>query len=122
MKERVPVTTEETEMTKGNSADRSYTRHDRQGELYGLRPRGYWGTLVPVAALMLVLPLVLAFFLFLSGLVAVAVIGTGYAWWRLRKLRPVRPPADEEAIELAASEYLTLEPPGGKARGDEAER
>ncbi len=56
-----------------------------------LRLSGFWGTMA--AGAMLLLPLVVAFFLFfLSGLVAVTVIGIGYAWWMMRKLRYVHPP------------------------------
>ena len=95
-------------MRKRRTTDRSYTRPGPPRKLYVLRLSGFWGTLVPVATLLL-LPLVFAFFLFfISGLVAVAVIGTGYVWWRVRKLRRVRTPADEEVIELAASEYHSL--------------
>lgn len=110
-------------MKKRNISDRSYTRLDQQGELNGLRLSGFWHKLLPIAALILLLPLVVAFFiLFFSGLVAVAVIGIGYAWWNVRKLRRVRTPYDEDAIELAASEYRSLEEPREKARGKELER
>jgi uncharacterized protein HemY len=110
-------------MRKRTISDHSYRRPDRQGKLYILRPKGFWGTLLPVAAFMLLLLLVVAFLLlFLSGLVAVAVIGIGYAWWNVRKLRRAHPPEDEEVIELAASEYRSLEEPRGKDRRKEAER
>src|SRR6478672_7552639 len=104
-------------MRKRNTSDHSSMRPDRQGKLYILRPRGFWGKLLPVAAFMLLLPLVVAFLLlFLSGLVAVAVIGIGYAWWHVRKLRRAHPPEEEEVIELAASEYRSLEEPRGQDR------
>ena len=91
--------------------------------MYVLRLSGFWGTLSAIAALLLLLPLVIAFFLlFVAGLVAVAVIGTGYAWWKVKKLRRVHAPEEEDAIELVASDYHTLEEPGGKARGTEVER
>ena len=42
--------------------------------MYVLRLSGFWGTLSAIAALLLLLPLVIAFFLFfVAGLVAVAV-------------------------------------------------
>ena len=108
-------------MRKRNTSDRSYTRQDRQGQLYVLSLSGFWGKLVAVAMLLLLVPLVVAFFLlFVSGFVAVTVIG--YAWWQVRKLRRVRPPDEEEIIELAASEYHALEEPRGKVRRKEAER
>ena len=67
-------------MRKRNTSDRLDTRQDQQGKLYVLRLSGFWGNWVAVAMLMLLVPLVLAFFLlFLSGLVAVTVIGIGYA-------------------------------------------
>ena len=110
-------------MRKRNTSDRSYTRQDRQEKLYVLRLSGFWGHLVAIAMLLLLVPLVVAFFLlFVSGLVAVTGIGIGYAWWHVRKLRRVRPPDDEETIELAASEYHSLEEPRGKGRRKEAER
>jgi hypothetical protein len=105
------------EMTKQNTSNHSYTRPDSQGTLYVLRLSGFWGTLTAIAALLLLLPLVMAFFLlFVAGLVAVAVMGTAYAWWRVKKLRRVHASEEEDAIELAASEYHALEEPGGKAR------
>lgn len=110
-------------MSKRNISDRSYMRQDHQGKRYVLRLSGLWGNWVVVALLMLLVPLVLAFFLlFLSGLVAVAVIGIGYAWWTVRKLRRVRPSDDEKTIELAASEYHSLAEPLGKERRKKAER
>jgi hypothetical protein len=91
--------------------------------MYVLRLGGFWGTLIAIVALLLLLPLVMAFFLlFVAGLVVVAVIGTGYAWWKVRKLRRVHAPEEEDAIELAASEYHALEEPTGKAHGTEMER
>jgi hypothetical protein len=110
-------------MRKRIISDRSYMRQDQQGKLYVLRLSGFWGNWVAVAMLMLLVPLVLAFLLlFLSGLVAVTVIGIGYAWWTVRKRRRVRPSDDEETIELAASEYHSLEEPLGKVRRKKAER
>ena len=110
-------------MRKRNTSDRLDTRQDQQGKLYVLRLSGFWGNWVAVAMLMLLVPLVLAFFLlFLSGLVAVTVIGIGYAWWTVRKLRRVRPPDDEATIELAASEYHSIDEPRRKVRSKEAER
>jgi hypothetical protein len=115
--------TDGTVMRQRNLSDRSYTRQDRLGKLYVLRLSGFWGNWVAVALLMLLVPLVVAFFLlFLSGLVAVTVVGIGYAWWNVRKLRRVRTPYDEETIELAASEYHSLEEARGKDRSKEAER
>ena len=110
-------------MSKRHISDRSYMRRDHQGKLSVLRLSGFWGTWVAVALLMLLVPLVLAFFLlFLTGLVAGTVIGIGYAWWTVRQLRGVRPSDDEETIELAASEYHSLEEPIGKVRRKKAER
>jgi len=110
-------------MSKRTISDRSYMRRDHQGKLYGLRLGGFWSNWVAVVMLMLLVPLVLAFFLlFLSGLVAVTVIGIGYAWWTVRQLRGGRPAEDEETIELAASEYHSLEEPRGKVRRKKAER
>jgi uncharacterized protein HemY len=114
---------DETEMTKRNISDRSYTRPNRQGKMYVLRLNGFWGNLIAIAALLLLLPLVMAFFLlFVVGLVAVAVIGIGYAWWNVKKRRRVHAPHEEDAIELAASEYHALEEPRGKARDTEVKR
>jgi len=110
-------------MTKRNTSNHSYTRPDSQGTLYVLRLSGFWGTLTAIAALLLLLPLVMAFFLlFVAGLVVLAVMGTGYAWWKVKKLRRVYASEEEDAIELAASEYHALEEPGEKARGTEVER
>ena len=110
-------------MSKRNISDRSYTRQDQQGKLYVLRLSGFWGNWVAVAMLLLLVPLVVAFLLlFVSGLVAMTVIGIGYGWWTVRKRRRVCPPYDEETIELAASEYHSLEEPRGKVRRKEAER
>ena len=110
-------------MRKHNTSDHSHTRPDSQGTIYLLRLSGFWGTLSVIAALLLLLPLVMAFFLlFIAGLVAVAVIGMGYAWWHRKKLQRVHAPYEEDAIELSTSEYYALEEPGGKARGTEAER
>lgn len=79
-----------------------------------LKLGGFWGTLSAMAALLLLLPLVMAFFLFfVAGLVAVAVIGMGYAWWHGKRRRPVDARSEADAIELAASEYQALEDPGG---------
>ena len=104
-------------MTKRNTSNHSYTRPDSQGTLYVLRLSGFWGTLTAIAALLLLLPLVMAFFLlFVAGLVVLAVMGTGYAWWKVKKLRRVYASEEEDAIELAASEYHALEEPEGKAR------
>jgi hypothetical protein len=91
--------------------------------MYVLRLNGFWGRLTALAALLLLLPLVTAFFLlFVVGMVAVAVIGIGYVWWTTKKLRRVHAPYEENTIELAASEYHALEKPAGKVRGTEAER
>lgn len=88
-----------------------------------LRLSGFWGKVAVGAMLLLLLPLVVAFLLFfLSGLVAMTVVGIGYAWWHMRKLRRVRPPADGETIELAASEYHALEEPSGQGSRKEVER
>ena len=112
-----------TEMTKRNISDHSYTRPDRQGTMYVLRLNRFWGNLIAIAALLLLLPLVMAFFLlFVVGLVAVAVIGIGYAWWNVKKRRRVHVPNEEDAIELAASEYHAFEEPRGKARDTEVKR
>src|SRR5262245_31792818 len=110
-------------MKKRKTADSSYTRPTPQGQRYVLRLSGFWGTLIAIAALLLLLPLVMAFFLFfVAGLVTVAVIGIGYAWWHGKKLRRVHAPYEEDAIELSSSEYCALEEPGEKARGtDKAE-
>jgi hypothetical protein len=116
-KENILATADEKEMTKQNTSNHSYTRPDSQGTLYMLRLSGFWGTLTAIAALLLLLPLVMAFFLlFVAGLVVVAVMGAGYAWWKVKKLRRVHTSEDEDVIELAASEYHALEEPGGKAR------
>ena len=110
-------------MTKRNTSNHSYTRPVSQGTMYVLRLSGFWGTLIAITALLLLLPLVIAFFLlFVAGLVAVAVIGIGYAWWKGKKLRQVYTPEEADAIELSASEYHALEEPGGKARDAEAKR
>lgn len=110
-------------MTKRNISDRSYTRLNRQGKMYMLRLNGFWGNLIVMAALLLLLPLVMAFFLlFVVGLVAAAVIGIGYAWWNVKKHRPVHAPYKEDAIELAASEYHALEEPTEKAHDTEEKR
>ena len=110
-------------MRKRNTSDRLDTRQDQQGKLYVLRLGRFWGNWVAVAMLLLLVPLVVAFFLlFVSGLVAVTGIGIGYAWWTVRKRRGVRPPEDKETIELAASEYHALEEPSGEGRRKEAER
>ena len=110
-------------MTKQNISDHSYTRPNRQGKMYVLRLSGFWGNLIAIAALLLLLPLMMAFFLlFVVGLVAVAVIGIGYAWWKVKKRRRVHAPYEEDAIELAASEYHALEEPRGKARDTEVKR
>ena len=91
--------------------------------MYVLRLSGFWGNLIAIAALLLLLPLVMAFFLlFVVGLVAMTVIGIGYAWWNVKKRRRVHAPYEEDAIELAASEYHALEEPGEKARGTEVEK
>jgi len=112
-----------TEMTKRNISDHSYTRPNRQGKMSVLRLSGFWGNLIAIAALLLLLPLVMAFFLlFVVGLVAVAVIGIGYAWWNVKKRRRVHVPNEEDAIELAASEYHAFEEPRGKARDTEVKR
>jgi hypothetical protein len=112
-----------TEMSKQNISHRSFTQQDRQEKLYVLRLSGFWGKVAAGAMLLLLVPLVVAFFLFfVFGLVAVTVIGIGYAWWHMRKLRRMRPPEDRETIELAASEYHALEEPSGKRRRTEAER
>ena len=67
-------------MRQRNLSDRSYTRQDRLGKLYVLRLSGFWGKLVAIAMLLLLVPLVVAFFLFfVSGLVVMTVIGIGYA-------------------------------------------
>lgn len=122
-KENRHTPVDETEMTKRNISDHSYTRPDRQGTMYVLRLSGFWGNLIAIAALLLLLPLVMAFFLlFVVGLVAVAVIGIGYAWWNVKKRRRMHAPYEENAIELAASEYHALEEPGGKARDTEVKR
>jgi hypothetical protein len=121
-KENIHATADGTTMRKRNTSDHSYTRPDSQGTMYVLRLSGFWGTLIAIATLLLLLPLVMAFFLlFVMGLVAVAVIGIGYAWWHGKKLRRVHTPY-EDVIELSASEYHALEEPGGKTRGTEAER
>ena len=52
-------------MRKRNTSNHSTTRPDRQGTLYVLRLGGFWGNLVTIAALLLLLPLVMAFFSFL---------------------------------------------------------
>ncbi len=110
-------------MKKRHSADYSYTQPDPQGKMYVLRLGGFWGTLIAIAALLLLLPLVMTFFLFfIAGLVAVALIGSGYAWWHVKKLRRMQAPYEEDTIELAASEYHALEAPGEKARGTEVEK
>ena len=122
-KENIHATADEKGMTKRNTSNHSYTRPDSQGTLSVLRLSGFWGTLSAIAALLLLLPLVIAFFLlFVAGLVAVAVIGTGYAWWKVKKFRRMHVPEEEDAIELAASDYHALEEPGSKARGTEVER
>ena len=91
--------------------------------MYMLRLNGFWGNLIAIAALLLFLPLFVAFFLlFFSGLVAVAVIGIGYAWWNVKKRRREHAPYEEDAIELAASEYHALEEPREKARDTEVKR
>jgi len=106
----MPATADGTEMSKQHNSDRSSTQPDQQGTLYVLRLHGLWGKMAAGAMLLLLVPLVVAFFLFfLTGLVAVTVIGIGYAWWTMRKLRRVHPPEDEDTIELAASEYHALE-------------
>jgi hypothetical protein len=110
-------------MRKRTISEYSSTRPNPQGTLYVLRLSGFWSTLIALAALLLLLPLVMAFFLlFVAGLVAVACIGIGYAWWHGKKLRRVHAPYEEDTIELAASEYHALEEPGEKARGTEVER
>ena len=110
-------------MKKPNNVDYSYTQQDPQGKMYVLRLGGFWGTLTAIATLLLLLPLVTAFFLFfIAGLVAATVIGSGYAWWHVKKLRRRYAPYDEDTIELAASEYHALEEPGEKARGTEEEQ
>ena len=102
-------------MSKQHNSDRSYTQQDRQEKLYVLRLSGLWGKIAAGVMLLLLVPLVVAFFLFfLTGLVAVTVIGLGYAWWTMRKLRRVHPPDDKDTIELAASEYHALEEPSEK--------
>ena len=107
-------------MKKRTTADSSYTRVDPQGQMYVLRLNGFWGAVVASIALLLILPLVMAFFLFVVvGLLAVAVIGSGYAWWYRKQLRRLRTSDDEDAIELAVSEYQTLAQPGVKAHGTE---
>jgi hypothetical protein len=123
-KENIHATADEKRMTTRNTSNQSYTRPDSQGTMYVLRLSGFWGTLIAIATLLLLLPLVMAFFLlFVAGFVAVAVIGIGYVWWKVKKLRRAHVPEDEEdAIELSASEYHALEEPGGKARGTEVER
>ncbi len=104
-------------MSKRNTSDHSYTRPGRQETLSVLRLGGFWGNLLAIAMLLLVLPLVIVFFLFfVAGLVVVALIGMGYAWWHMKKFRRVHPPGKEEAIELAASEYRSLEESGEEAR------
>jgi len=88
--------------------------------MYVLSLSGFWGNLIAIAAL---LPLVMAFFmLFVAGLVTMAVVGIAYAWWNGKKLRRVYAPYEEDAIELAASEYHTLEEPAGKAHDTEVKR
>ena len=110
-------------MKKHNSADYSHTQPDPQGKMYVLRLGGFWGTLLAIAALLLLLPLVMAFFLFfIAGLVVVALIGSGYAWWHVKELRRMHAPYEEDTIELAASEYYALEEPGENARGTEVEK
>jgi hypothetical protein len=117
------ATADGTEMRKQNTSDHSYTQQDQQGKLYVLRLSGFWGKVAAGAMLLLLVPLVVAFFLFfVSGLVAVTVIGIGYAWWTMRKLRRMHPPEDEATIELAASEYHALEGPRGKGRSKEVEK
>lgn len=75
------------------------------------------------AMLLLLVPLVVAFFLFcVSAFVAVTVIGMGYARWTMRKLRRVHPPEDEDTIELAASEYHALEETSEKGHRKKANR
>jgi uncharacterized protein HemY len=110
-------------MKKRNTSDRSTTRPDRLGTLYVLRLSGFWGNLIAIAALLLLLPLALAFFLFFFvGLIVMAVIGMGYAWWHMKKLRRVHTPDEEDTIELATSEYRSLEESGEKPRKTEVER
>jgi hypothetical protein len=122
-KENMYATADEKGMTKRNTSNHSYTRPVSQGTMYVLRLSGFWGTLIAITALLLLLPLVIAFFLlFVAGLVAVAVIGIGYAWWKGKKLRRVYAPEEADAIELSASEYHALEEPGGKAHDAEVER
>jgi hypothetical protein len=117
------ATADRTMMKKRNTADSSYARPDSQGKMFVLRLSGFWGTLIAIAVLLLLLPLVMAFFLFfVVGLIAVAVIGIGYAWWYGKNLRRMRTSYEEDTIELAPSEYHALKEPGEKARGTEAER
>ena len=116
-KENILATADEKEMTKQNTSNHSYTRPNSLGTMYVLRLSGFWGTLTAIAALLLLLPLVMAFFLlFVAGLAAVAVMGTAYAWWKVKKLRRVHTSEDEDVIELATSEYHALEEPEGKTR------
>ena len=110
-------------MRKRHISDRSYTRSDRQATMYVLRLNGFWGKLIAIAAFLLLLPLVMAFFLlFVAGFFVMALIGIGYAWWNVKKLRRARPPYEEDTIELAASEYHALEEPEEKARHTAVER
>jgi len=91
--------------------------------MYMLKLSGFWGNLIAIAALLLLLPLVMAFFLlFVVGLVAVAVIGIGYAWWNVKKRRWMHAPYEEDAIELAAFEYHALEESTEKTRDTEVKR
>lgn len=91
--------------------------------MYVLELGGFWGNLIAIAALLLLLPLVMAFFLlFVVGFVAVAIIGIGYAWWNVKKRRRVHALYEEDTIELDASEYHILEEPRGKTRGTEVGR
>ena len=110
-------------MKKRNNVDDSYTQRGPQRKMYVLRIGGFWGTLgasIALLLLLLLLPLVMAFFLFfIAGLVAVALIGSGYAWWHVKKLRWMDVPYEEDTIELAASEYHALEEPREKARDPE---
>ena len=110
-------------MTTRKTTPHSYTRAHPQGKLYVLRLNGFWGTLITIAVLLLLLPLVIAFFLFfLAGFVALALIGSGYAWWQMRKFRRMHSPHEEDTIELAASEYHALEEPREQRRDAAGEK
>lgn len=112
-----------TIMTNRNKSDHSYARQVRQVEMYFLKQSGFRGKLGPVVALALLLPLVLLFALFFfSVLVAVALLGTGYVWWKVRRMRHRSPSGVAETIELSASEYHSLDEPQRKESAKEAGR